>query len=439
MNFTNLLSRSAVRLAISLIFGGALMALTSSCEKEEPNNGEAFNKGKGPFILAVRAPNGTEYVIQADEIEGKTFNIKDNIMEMPKVHYTWLFRGKVAIGMSYQQSDPGVGYVLRLKADSTLEKIGEFVVRNRFTNYQFLNDHTFITSVGGQVSSHMKRPDGTLRNDGATFEFWDIRSNAMVLNHQKTIWTEDITGNGEQITFSSIVDMGDGTFLTAIVQSSFKQRGEDGGSSVGDVKYPDSVWVARLDTALNVKHIYRDDRISYAAGQYRAQMLRSVLKTDDGTVYVFSNAFNAKTTRKAGALRINKGADAFDPNYYFNIQDKANGYKFRRVWYLTDDKFLLELYNTIKVETLTPGHQFAIIDMSEQSLTWLQGLPAKGDIISGTESGGVPMFHNGYIYLPITKIKEDAAIYKVDIRTAVATKITTIKGAEEVRSIGYLK
>lgn len=63
MNFTNPLSRSAVRLAISLIFGGALIALTPSCEKEEPNNGEAFNKGKGPFILAVRAPNGTEYVI----------------------------------------------------------------------------------------------------------------------------------------------------------------------------------------------------------------------------------------------------------------------------------------------------------------------------------------------------------------------------------------
>jgi len=49
------------------------------------------------------------------------------------------------------------------------------------------------------------------------------------------------------------------------------------------------------------------------------------------------------------------------------------------------------------------------------------------------------MFHNGHSPLPITKIKEDAAIYKVDIRTAVATKITTIKGAEEVRSIGYLK
>ena len=84
---------------------------------------------------------------------------------------------------------------------------------------------------------------------------------------------KDITGNGQQVTFSSIIDNGDGTFLTAMVQSAFHQTGTGDGSSIGDVKYPDSVWVAKMDKDLNVLKVYRDDRISYAAGQYRAQVL----------------------------------------------------------------------------------------------------------------------------------------------------------------------
>lgn len=392
---------------------------------------------KGHWVLAARTPNSTEYMLHAEEIEGKTINLNDkqyNRLEMPNVHYTWLFRKNIAIGMSYQQSDPGVGYGFSLQGDLSLKELGQFLVTNRFTNYDFFDDNTFITSVGGQVSA-----DGE-RNDGATFEFWDVKPTGIKRHHVKTIWTEDITKTDEQITFSSIVNMGDGTFLSAMVKSSFRERGGDtGGSSVGEVKYPDSCWVVRMDTTLKVKNIYASDKLSYAAGQYRAQMFREVLKAGDGTVYVFSNAFNAKTTRRAGALRIVANANEFDPDYYWDIQTAANGYKFRRVWFLTDDKFLLEIYNDYMVGIMGLGHQFAIVDMSEKKLTWLKGLPAKGDIVSGSESGGVPFFSKGFLYMPITKRGEDASIYKVDINTAEAKKITTIVGAEEIRSIGYLE
>lgn len=435
------------------MLAGALLMGFAACSSNSdiPDNGSVtptsqsgLTSPKGHWVLAARTPNSTEYMLQAEEIENKTISLNDkgyNRLELPNVHYTWLFRKNIAIGMSYQQSDPGVGYGFALQADNTLKELGQFSITNRFTNYDFYDDNTFITSVGGQVSSDKVREDGvTKRNDGATFEFWDIRSTGIRRNHVKTIWTEDISKTDEQITFSSIVNMGDGSFLSAIVRSGFRERGQStGGSSVGDVKYPDSCWVARLDKDLNVLNVYKSDKLSYAAGQYRAQMFREVLKTTDGTVYVFSNAFNANTTRHAGALRIVNNANEFDPSYYWDIQADANNYKFRRVWYMTDDKFLLEIYNDRNIETLSVGHQFAIIDMSEKKLTWLTGLPAKGDIISGSESGGVPCYHNGYIYLPITKRGEDASIYKVDINTAAATKITTITGAEEIRSIGYLE
>lgn len=395
------------------------------------NEGTVQN-GRGSYFIAVKTDQGTECIMQTNSLTAGDLNIKDNIMELPQTNYTWVFSNHDAIGMVYQQQFAGLGYGLRWTSDNAqLSKLGEFRIETRFSNYGFFNGQ-LVTSVGGQLSN-----DG-IRNDGATFAFWNITESGVRLDHTKTLWTEDITGNGQQVTFSSIVDNGDGTFLTAMVQSAFHQTGTGDGSSVGEVRYPDSCWVAKMDGDLNVLKVYRDDRISYAAGHYRSQVLHEVHKADDGTVYVFSNAFNAATTHKAGALRIKKGAEEFDKDYYFDLQTPANGYKFRRVWHMTGSKFLLEIYNEKNITTITPGHQFAIVDMENKNFTWVSGIPAKNQITSGAETGGVPMFADGIIYLPITQFGQDAAIYLVNPDTGVATKGITIKGVTEIRTLGKL-
>lgn len=388
--------------------------------------------GKGSYFIAVKSDNGTEYIMQTNSLTAGNLDIKNNIMELPQTEYTWVFNNHDAIGMVYQQQFAGLGYGLRWTSDDAqFSKLGEFRIDTRFSNYGFFNGQ-LLTSVGGQVSADGKR------NDGATFAFWNITSDGVKLDHTKTIWTEDITGNGQQITFSSIIDNGDGTFLTAMVQSAFHQTGTGDGSSVGEVKYPDSCWVAKMDKELNVLHVYRDNRISYAAGQYRSQVLHEVFKADDGTVYVFSNAFNTATTLKSGALRIEKGAEEFDKDYYFDLQTPADGYKFRRVWHMTGCKFLLEIYNEKTINTMTAGHQFALVDMDSKKFTWLSGIPTKNLITSGAETGGVPMYADGVIYLPITQFGQDASIYLVNPETGVATKGITIKGVTEIRTLGKL-
>ncbi|MBM6992618.1 MAG: DUF4374 domain-containing protein [Prevotella sp.] len=440
MNKMRLSRTTAMAWTMFIAFG----ALSTGCSSDESTVGSeptdntstttnGVQNGRGPYLIAVKSDNGTEYIMQSTSITDADLNIKDNIMELPQTEYTWGFTGNTAIGMVYQQQFAGLGYGLRYTNDSSVfVKLGEFRVETRFSSYGFFNGQ-FITSVGGQVST-----DGT-RNDGATFTFWNISEDGITLDHTTTIWTEDITGNGQQITFSGFVDMGDGTFLTAMVESDFHQTGTGDGSSVGDVKYPDSVWVARMDKNLNVLKIYGDDRISYAAGQYRSQVLNEIFKADDGTVYVFSNAFNANTSRKAGALRINKGAEDFDKDYYFDIQTAADGYKFRRVWHMTGSTFLLEIYNDKEINTMSAGHQFALVDMSKKTFTWVSGLPSKNLIRSGAETGGVPMYADGKIYLPITEYGADAAIYSIDSETGTATKGITIKGVTEIRTLGKLK
>lgn len=304
---------------------------------------------------------------------------------------------------------------------------------SRFTNYEFLNDSVLLTSVSGVVSSDGKR------NDGATFEYWSIKPTGVALIQRKTIWTKDITGTDEQITFSSIVPDGEGGFYTAMVKSGFRVNdGTNGSSSIGEVYSPDSCWVAQMDADLKVKRIFASDKQSYAAGQYRAMMLRTVLGTEDGTVYAFSNAMHAKTKHKASALRINKGVNHFDPDYFFDIQTASGGYKFRRIWYAGEHRFLLELYNDINVNVMSPGHDFAVVDMKAKTFSRVAGLPPKAFIVSGAESGGVPCYYQGAIYLPISLNGENAQLYKIDPATAQSKAIATFVGAKELRSIGVL-
>ena len=444
------LSRKAVTGVLLSLFAMNMTLVSCSSSEDSPASGggtesgggsesgdgssENVQNGKGSYFIAVKTDNGTEYIMQTNSLTAGNLDIKNNIMELPQTEYTWVFNNHDAIGMVYQQQFAGLGYGLRWTSDDAqLSKLGEFRIDTRFSNYGFFNGQ-LVTSVGGQVSA-----DGS-RNDGATFAFWNITDEGVKLDaaKTKTLWTEDITRNGQQVTFSSIVDNGDGTFLTAMVQSAFHQTGTGDGSSIGEVKYPDSVWVAKMDKDLNVLHIYRDNRISYAAGQYRSQVLHEVFKTDDGTVYVFSNAFNTATTRKAGALRINKGAEEFDKDYYFDLQTPADGYKFRRVWYMTGSKFLLEIYNEKNINTMTAGHQFALVDMGTKKFTWLSGIPAKNLITSGAETGGVPMYADGVIYLPITQFGQDANIYIVNPETGEAKKGITLKGVTEIRTLGKL-
>ena len=73
-----------------------------------------------------------------------------------------------------------------------------------------------------------------------------------------------------------------------------------------------------------------------------------------------------------------------------------------------------------------------------KKFTWLTGIPTKNLITSGTETGGVPMYADGILYLPITQFGQDAAIYQVNPETGVATKGISIKGVTEIRTLGKL-
>ena len=401
------------------------MALAAvSCSKDDNNSRQ---QGKGSFFLSLKGES-TDYLMLAEDLSGGELSINNNNKSLDKTGYTWIFNDNpsVAIGLIYQQGDPGICLGYRLASDGTLEEVAQFDITSRVTSYGFFGDYA-LTSVGGQTPAS----DNT-RSDYVTFNYIDIPRD--MVRTDRSIPTLNITGNGEQATFSGIVDMGNGEFLTGLVVSTPRDPNATGGSSSGTITYPDSVWVAAFDANLNLKRIYRDNRISYSSGRFRSQYYSQIGKADDGMVYVFSGSYESATTLPCGALRINRNATAFDPDYYFNIEEKTDDYHFRKVWHIIGDYFLLELYNDKTPTATGAATQYGIVNMTARSFAWVTGIPAK-DQITNT---GLPMAHDGKMYFPIAEAGANPAIYIIDPATAAATKGVSVSGTSEITAVGRL-
>jgi hypothetical protein len=417
------------------IAGFACLSLTfAACSKDDP---QPDSDKPGAFFIAATGESA-QYILTTDHPESGSLSIADNFKQLELSGYTWIFNShpSVAVGLIYQQGDPGVGLGYIVDENGHLRESAQFLITSRFTSYGFF-DRYALTSVGGVTPADgqgnaLVDPDGNPRTDGVTFNFFDMQNN--FASHNKTITTLNITGNGDQATCSGIVDMGNGEFLTGLVVSQPRDPNAGGGASTGEVTYPDSVWVAAFDANLNLKRLYRDNRISYSAGRFRSQYYSQIAKADDGTVYVFSGAYESTTTRPAGALRINSGATGFDASYYFNIQAKSDGYKFRKVWHITGNYFLLELYNELEPTPTGGATQYGIVDMAAQTFRWVTGIPAREQIIAT----GLPAAYNGQMYFPITAEAANPAIYIIDPATASASKGLSITGASSINAIGRL-
>ena len=133
-------------------------------------------------------------------------------------------------------------------------------------------------------------------------------------------------------------------------------------------------------------------------------------------------------------MRIKKGATEFDPSYHFNIEEKTGGLRFRKVWHISQNYFLIEIYNEKEVTVNTAATQYAVLDMESKTFRLVSGIPAKESIINT----GLPAAYDGKIYFPITAEASNPAIYIIDPATAVATKGISVAGATSINAIGRL-
>ncbi|MCD7938366.1 MAG: DUF4374 domain-containing protein [Tannerellaceae bacterium] len=439
-------------------FGLITALFISICSCSDENTGkngdgeEEVNANNGFFISVMGEES--EYIIFVEDVEdGEILMGDDRFTELESSGYTWIFNTdpSAAVGLIYNQGDAGSALGFTVNSAGDLNSPTKFQITSRFTTYGFFDKYA-ITSVGGQVPLGENQYDenGNQRTDGVTFNLVNLENNFSLT--EKSITTLGMVGSKEpylqQATLSGIVDMEDGTFLTGLVVSGEKDDETTGGSSTGWVYDVDSCWVAVLNSDFEIRKIYRDGgRISYASGRYRSQYYSTIGKADDGTVYVFSSAYdyNNNTAGKdlCGAIKINKGADNFDPDYHFEIGATTNDRRFRKVWHITGNYFLLEFYNHLGglADYTGPGNvidapatTYMIANMSAKTISPISGFPSS-DKITAT---GLPMAYNGKMYFPVTTETDYPIIYVIDPAAAKAEKGLTINGAESVRAVGRL-
>lgn len=341
------------------------------------------------FIAAKQDDSG--YFLTVDELASGTVSIVGNGLEI-STSFTHLVSGthNLITALAYRQGDPGIGVSFRLDENGELEQVaGEFQLTSGYNTVGIFENYI----VAGRTST-LASTDAP----GAAFYFVDQTTGKV---SQKEFDSRVLMDGIEAPNFAGILDRGNGEFLSAYTKEA---------SNV------DSVWVAAFDKDFNLKRVYKDDRISYAAGRFRSARYQQIENDDQGNTYVFSGAYESETTKPAGAIRIPKDATDFD-DYYFNIEEKSNGHHFRKVWHAEGDNFLMEFYNDAgAISNQSAATQYGIVNVTTKEVKFIEGIPSKEEI---TETGW-PIAYDGKLYLPLTADQGYPTVYVIDPTTATA-------------------
>lgn len=310
---------------------------------------------------------------------------------------------------------------------------------------------------------------GLTYNQGNLVSLLDVAAETKTDNDtkNKAYLSENFLGNGEYVTLAGILEHNSKIYSVAVPMG-LSQYGtkdgngkwilpgnedlvktESGGSNSSAyekdellwTQYPNSCWVAIFDDeTFTNKKIIKTDKISYACGRFKSQYYQMIWAADNGDIYVFSPSYaktmtdpRQQTNLPAGVVRIPNGSEDFD-DYYCNLEAQSNGNSFLRSWHITEDYFLLLMYDRPFSETGYTANQLAVFKAGAEKLTYVSGLPST-DIISGF--GNTIHVENGKAYIAVTTTDGNPAIYKIDPVNANATKGVTVE-ATQITGIGKL-
>ncbi|MDR1023019.1 MAG: DUF4374 domain-containing protein [Prevotellaceae bacterium] len=404
-------------LALSSLAAATLFA--ASCDKNDDNN-SVVEEPKGSFVV-VATSGEASYLLQADDLTSGEMTIVNSGLETDN-GTEWEFNSnKYLYCLVYNQGNAGLTSSYVLNADGQIEKRGiENEVRSRFTTHGSYGKYVVTAAA---VATDTKDAAGNAAQ-GVTFTYIDAETQTLAT---KTIITENILGNGEYATFSGISEA-NGKLYTAgcpIGVSAYGAAKGAADTARTTTAYPDSVWIAVFDnTNFENPRIIRDGRLSYATTRFRSQFYTNLAVDDRQNLYVFSCAYESTTTKPSGVLRIKSGTEAFDPDFFFDIEAASGGHKLCRPFYIAGDYFLLQMYTepgAPKATSSAPAAvKLAIFDAANKTFRWVTGLPDVANIGSLSKKTAAD---NGKIHIAVvTADGEQPAIYTIDPATAAGTK-----------------
>lgn len=445
----------------------------TSCSEDDPvnpgNNGDNNNDGTPPsevisnYVVAASV-NDANYLLTADTLTEGTITAKNNGLTTESGTQWIFYQDKYLYRLVYNQGNAGVTSSYILNAAGKVEERDNTYEIKRFTSYGTYKNY-IITASAGDLSQDYADENGYLPQ-GFLFSYLDVENETFKTNSD-VILSENFLGNGEYVTLAGILEANDKIYSVAVPmglsQYGVKTEGgkyvvyedlikqESGGSGSGAyekgellwTQYPNECWVAIFgDESFQNKTLIKTDKISYACGRYRSQYYQTIWAADNGDIYVFSPSYaktmtdpRQQTTLPAGVVRIKAGTDTFDDDYYCNLEEQTGGKSFLSCWHISDDYFLLLMYDRPFTETGFVATEMAVFKGEDKTLTYVKGMP-DASIISGF--GKTPYTENGKVYVAVTTTDgSQPAIYQIDPVSATATKGLTVE-SEQISGVGKL-
>jgi len=184
--------------------------------------------------------------------------------------------------------------------------------------------------------------------------------------------------------------------------------------------------------ALTYKKVIRDTRTGTIGSWFGMHGLKQI---EDGDVYAWSSAY--QTNNPSAFIRIKKGAEEFDQDYFFNVEAVSGGLSLGRAEYLGGYKFLTSFYtDDTQIGEWEGRTKLAIVDVKEKKLTWVSGVPEHAQ-----------MAYKQKIYLEDDKktvhyvFKDDSGrffVYNIDIASSTGKKGLEFVNVQDITTISKL-
>ena len=391
-------------LAAALLVGGVF----TSCSDDDPVNPDNGGNGNGngggstsevvsSYVVAASVGDAN-YLLTADTLGDGSISAKNNGLTTESGTQWIFYKDKYLYRLVYNQGNAGVTSSYVLNTEGKVKERDNTYEIKRFTSYGIYGDY-IITSSTGDLGEEYADENGYLPK-GFLLSYLDVAKETFTTN-TNTILSENYLGNGEFVTLAGILQA-NGRIYSAAIPMGLSKYGvkaeggkyvkypelvktESGGSGSGAyekgelqwTQYPNEAWVAiYANEKFENPKLIKTDKISYACGRNRSQYYQTIWTADNGDVYVFSPSYAKtmtaevqKTTLPAGVVRIKANAEEFDPDYYCNLEAQTGGKAFLRCWHITEDYFLLLMYDRPLTESGFAAKELAIYKGEDKSLT----------------------------------------------------------------------
>lgn len=402
------------------LFSALIAFTTFSCSNDEKSdsgtgeNGGDTGKTKYVITASTGATGVADYLLTTDDISTGSISTIGNGIEQDGSYRYYLTAENNFFSFLYGQGNPGAVTTYNLNTAGKLTKKSDF---------QAETVHVFTTVNKEIVTIKIPRSGASI----ASMYRIDAAS-SLILGDPIQHDIAKLAGNGERAHYTWATQVGDKVFMPYM-----SIKGD--GVANFETKYGDSTWVAVYSYPdLKLEKVIKDNRTSYLG----AYFTNGLFQDEKGDAYGFSGAIaiNNKvlsSKNPSAIVKIKKGTTEFDQSYFFNVEDKSDGYKIASTTYISNGKFLLLMYGN--PGTNTGATKLAIADVYNETFKWVTNVPEV--ITSATDLYNITSEDGNSGILGINTPSGNW-IYSINGTTAVATKGMKVEGGT-ITAIAKLK